>query len=113
MFDSAVDTEHAFAQDRAMARTHVRRRGTGVAAALVVGLVVGAPLARAVGGARPMRPAAEQRYVVGPGDTLWGVATRVVPGSDPRRVVDAIARENQVEDARIVPGQVLVIPTIG
>jgi nucleoid-associated protein YgaU len=96
-----------------MARTYVRRRRAGLAAALVVGLVVGAPLARAVGGARPMRPAAAQRYVVGPGDTLWAVATRVAPGSDPRRVVDVIARENQVEGARIVPGQVLVIPSLG
>ena len=96
-----------------MARTHVRRRRAGLAAALVVGLVVGAPLARAVGGTGPMRPAAAQRYVVGAGDTLWAVARRVAPDSDPRRVVDAIARENQVEGARIVPGQVLVIPSLG
>lgn len=96
-----------------MGRTYVRRRRVGLAAVLVAGLVVGVPLGRAVGSPRPFRVAGEQRYVVGPGDTVWRVATQVAPGSDPRRVVDAIARENELEGARIVPGQVLVIPSTG
>jgi hypothetical protein len=29
-----------------------------------------------------------ERVVVQPGETLWGLAERIAPGSDPRKVVD-------------------------
>jgi Tfp pilus assembly protein FimV len=48
-------------------------------------------------------------YVVAPGDTLWAIARRVAPDSDPRAVVDALARENHV-DGTIQVGQQLWIP---
>lgn len=44
------------------------------------------------------------------GDTLWSIAAEVAPGTDPRDVVDAMARLNAVERGVIVPGQVLAIP---
>jgi len=41
------------------------------------------------------------------GDTLWGIATRIAPGSDPRAVVADLQRLNGMNDAALVPGQVL------
>ena len=50
------------------------------------------------------------RYVVQPGDTLWRIAVRHAPGSDPRRVIQSIVDANQVDAGTLVPGQVLVVP---
>ena len=53
------------------------------------------------------------RYVVHAGDTLWGIAVRRAPGSDPRQVVQAIVDTNNIDAGTLVPGQVLVIPPDG
>jgi LysM domain len=47
-------------------------------------------------------------YTVQPGDTVWSIATRLVPNGDPRPVVDEI--DAHLSDAAIVPGQRLLIP---
>lgn len=49
------------------------------------------------------------RYVVEPGDTLWGVAERVAPDADPRVVVDELAAAR--ETTTLLPGEVVVWPT--
>lgn len=69
------------------------------------------PLAGA-GGTVGIEPASARSYVVRGGDTLWGIAVRVAPGVDPRPVVDAISRANDVEAGELVPGQTLVIPGV-
>jgi hypothetical protein len=82
--------------------TYWRRRI--VVAAGSIGLVVALVLVMAQAGAAlggsslatpEHRPAASHtsatRTVVRPGDSLWSVASRLVPGSDPRPVVDALA----------------------
>jgi nucleoid-associated protein YgaU len=110
MFDRPLDIERPFGQDRPMHRTYVRRRivVTALAAALAAGTV--APVARAL--ARPSLAAVSQRsYVVRPGDTLWSVAARVAPGSDPRPLVQRIERANGIDPGQIVPGERLVIPS--
>ncbi len=48
---------------------------------------------------------------VQPGDTIWGIARRVSGnGADLRRVVHSISELNQLENARIRPGQALLAP---
>jgi LysM repeat protein len=43
------------------------------------------------------------------GDTLWGIAKRIAPGSDPRAVVDRIKSLNHLGSAALQPGQSLVV----
>ena len=51
--------------------------------------------------------------VVQAGETLWGIAQEVAPGSDPRGVVHQIRRMNDLGTAPIVPGQSIVVPVAG
>lgn len=39
-------------------------------------------------------PREGQRYVVRPGDTLWGIAAEIAPDRDPREVVEALREVN-------------------
>jgi LysM repeat protein len=45
------------------------------------------------------------------GDTLWSIAERIAPKSDPRDVVADIIKLNQLGSASITPNQLLAIPT--
>jgi Tfp pilus assembly protein FimV len=50
-------------------------------------------------------------YTVEYGDTLWEVATEHYPASeDPRVTIEAIRRENGLEDYRLQPGMRLELP---
>lgn len=82
-----------------------RRRLVALVAVLLVALLaIGA--VRLVAGvlgtdAAPAAPSAAALvqppasvYVVQPGDTLWSIARRVAPGSDPRAVVDRLSARN-------------------
>lgn len=51
-----------------------------------------------------------ETVTVMPGDTLWSIAEEIAPLSDPRDVVDEIARLNAVRGAGIQAGQTLAIP---
>jgi LysM repeat protein len=78
---------------------------------LVLALSVSAPAVSAAMKRGPSRGTdASDRYVVQSGDTLWSIAVRRAPGSDPRRVVQAIVDANQVDPGTLAPGQVLVVP---
>jgi LysM repeat protein len=112
MFESGLDTEHTFGHSRVVKRTHVqRRRRLAAGALLVLAVSVSAPAVSAavVGGSSRDADVAD-RYVVQAGDTLWGIAVSRAPGSDPRRVVQAIVDTNEIDAGTLVPGQVLVIP---
>jgi hypothetical protein len=50
----------------------------------------------------------ERRYVVQPYDTLWSIAAGGY--SDPREGIWEIKERNGLEEATIVPGQVLILP---
>lgn len=52
-----------------------------------------------------------ETVTVMPGDTLWGLATKVAPNADPRDVVDAIVRLNMLSAGALAIGQELAIPT--
>jgi nucleoid-associated protein YgaU len=111
MFDSVLDTERTFGHSRVVSRTQVRRRRLAAGALLVLALSVSAPaVSGAVSGGSSRRAAVADRYVVRAGDTLWSIAVSRAPGTDPRRVVQAIVGANQVDAGTLVPGQVLVIP---
>ncbi|WP_067897669.1 LysM peptidoglycan-binding domain-containing protein [Actinomadura chibensis] len=61
------------------------------------------------GGSGSSRPA--RTVVVGPGDTLWGIASAADPGADPRRVVQRIIDLNGLGgDPTVRPGQELRLP---
>jgi LysM repeat protein len=114
MFGSRLDIEQAFGQDCSMGRTRVRRRRlVAIAAALAMIGVLSGPVANAVGvgGAAAARPA--RTYVIRPGDTLWSIAERSSPAADPRLVVGAIRDANDLDPAALVPGQQLLIPSVG
>jgi hypothetical protein len=52
-----------------------------------------------------------ERYRVHPGDDLWGIASSIAePGDDVRRLVFEIRSDNELTDAALVPGQVLLVP---
>lgn len=51
-----------------------------------------------------------QTTVVQPGDTLWSIARRVAPRSDPRVTVEQLRRLNEVPRAGLVAGQSLMLP---
>lgn len=76
------------------------------AAMLVTALVaVVSPIAQAAG------PAAERTVVVRSGETLWGIARRADPRTDPRDAVLELQQVNHLVDASIQPGQVLRLPS--
>ena len=54
---------------------------------------------------------APHAVLVQPGDTLWGIATRVAPGADPQAEVDRLMRRNHLTDpGQLRPGMQLQVP---
>jgi len=51
--------------------------------------------------------------VVQSGETLWGIAREIAPGHDPRLVIAQIRELNDLGTRSIVPGQTLVVPSLG
>ena len=47
---------------------------------------------------------------VQPGESLWAIAGTVAPGRDPRDVVADIVQLNNLDGARVRPGQTLFVP---
>jgi hypothetical protein len=94
-----------------MTRTRVRRRRLTltVSVALVAAAWAG-PAVRALGSPGQPTRIARSSYVVREGDTLWTIARRLAPGSDPRPIVDVLSAANGLDAGLIVPGQTLVVP---
>jgi LysM domain-containing protein len=91
-------------------RVRLTRRGRGVVLVLFlllagVGLVFAATASRAADPARSA-PTAEVR----PGDTLWSIAGRYVPGRDPAAAVDEIRRLNGLTGYTVHAGQHVILP---
>jgi Tfp pilus assembly protein FimV len=96
-----------------MTRTRVRRRRLTLTLTVSVALVAAAwagPAVRALGSPEPPTRIARSSYVVREGDTLWTIALRLAPESDPRPIVDVLSAANGLDAGRIVPGQTLVVP---
>jgi hypothetical protein len=80
-----------------------------VAVALGLGLVVVVGQASAALGGSSLAPAERrpqvETVVVEPGDTLWSIARRLAPDSDPRDVVDALVQARGT--TALLPGETL------
>jgi LysM domain len=96
-----------------MTRTRVRRRRltVTVSVALVAAGWAG-PAVRALGSSEESTRIARSTYVVREGDTLWTIARRLAPGSDPRPMVDLLSTANGIDASELVPGQTLVVSTL-
>ena len=58
-------------------------------------------------------PAPTTRWSCEPGETMWAVAVRIAPHSDPRLVVADIESLNHLDGARCRAGEQLRVPTVG
>jgi hypothetical protein len=68
-------------------------------------------IALVMGYASPSNGAAHPRHhQVRVGETLWSIAERAYPQSDPRDAVYRIQQANRLDDAVIVAGEELVLP---
>nr|WP_082699257.1 LysM peptidoglycan-binding domain-containing protein [Arthrobacter sp. EPSL27] len=66
--------------------------------------------AKAAESASELSPTPTVTVTVQPGESLWAIAAAVAPERDPRDVVADIVQLNNLEAARVVPGQALFIP---
>lgn len=82
-------------------------RRLGTAAALAAALLAGGVGAVS---ARQTQAPPTVEYLVGRGDTLWGIAGRVTRG-DRRKAIDRIMRLNRLRTPSLEPGQVLRLPS--
>jgi hypothetical protein len=102
------------------ARTHaagpvrLTRRGRLVATlVLIAGFLAGGVLLAgglASAGTEPGAAATAQRVTVAPGETLWGIAEREAPGTDPRDTVAEILELNHLQSSAVEAGSVLLLP---
>ena len=92
----------------------LRRLGPGATTlAVLVGCWFGAGALAGGGGHLARLPGSRPvpggyAYVVRPGDTLWSLATRLEPGSDPRPLMDRLS--SQLQGGKLLAGAVLVVP---
>jgi LysM domain len=93
------------------------RRGRAVLRALVVlGLVALMTTAallmahRADASDGPAPKVVVKHHVVLPGETLWGIASELAPGTDPRDTIASIVEFNALPSSAVQAGQNLAIP---
>jgi hypothetical protein len=94
------------------ARSPTVRAGPGarLVAAAAVTLIVVSGLGWIGQNTAPEVPANTAVVQVGAGETLWDIARRVAPRSDPRAVVERIRQLNQITGSAVSPGQWLQVP---
>jgi len=81
---------------------------------LVVGLSVNFALKASANDVPPQDAVpAWQDIVVTAGDSLWILAEKYAPQSDPREFIRITLEVNSLESVNLVPGQVLTIPHLG
>ncbi len=114
-----ITTDLRPAPSRTAARTpepalRLTRRGRLVVflGALLVVLAVGFALASgSVATERPGTPEPTRVVMVGPGDTLWDLASDLADGGDVRSMMAHITRLNALDSGMVVVGQELRVPT--
>jgi hypothetical protein len=102
------------ARTRAAGPLRLTRRGRLVATlVLLAGFLAGGVLLAgglASAGTEPGAAATAQRVIVAPGETLWGIAEREAPGTDPRDTVAEILELNHLQSSAVEAGSVLLLP---
>ena len=83
------------------------RRRHGWGRILLLATVLALATARIAYGSGPV---ATERVVVGPGDSVWSIATSHYSG-DPRPHVEAIMAANQLRSPYLTPGETLRLPS--
>jgi hypothetical protein len=91
-------------------RVRLTRRGRLVLLVLLLLLVTVLTGLAAAPGEASGRAGTPATTVVGPGDTLWSIARRYAPASDPFDTIDQIRRLNGITDYTVRPGQRLTMP---
>lgn len=99
------------------ARLRITRRGRLVLTSLVVGplvavgVIAGVSVTSAIA-TSPNSAVVEFDYLtINSGESLWQVAERIAPASDPRDVIADIVSLNQMSTSSVEPGQRIAIPT--
>jgi LysM domain len=59
---------------------------------------------------RPTTLPSTATVVVHPGETLWQIALRLAPGTDPRTTIHRIEELNSMTSAAVQAGQSLLVP---
>jgi len=85
-------------------------RVAALSATVMVTLTVVAGLTWLGQNAAPAIPQRTAVVRVGAGETVWDVAARVAPRSDPRAVVERIRQLNGLRTTEVVPDQQLQVP---
>jgi len=88
------------------------RRGRLALTLGCVGVMAGVATAagQAAGASDEPLGSATAVYVVKPGESLWGIAQDVSPGSDPRETIARIMDLNGMGSAAVTAGRALVVP---
>jgi hypothetical protein len=120
-FARAVGTTSGRPTAPATSRLRITRRGRLVLTSLVVsplialGVVAGVNATSAIAtseGAGSSTSIVEFDYLtINAGESLWQVAERIAPASDPRDVIAEIVSLNQLTSSAVEPGQRLAIPS--
>lgn len=98
--------------DRGLSHLSLTGRGRVVLWLLALVMVVMAVLVagRAVADG-PQSAQQVESHVVQPGETMWQIASQIAdPGQDVRDVVFELVRMNELPDAGLMAGQVIVVP---
>ncbi|NLY29289.1 MAG: LysM peptidoglycan-binding domain-containing protein [Firmicutes bacterium] len=107
------EAQRSYSRTAAKIRTGISRRIklSGifliVLTAVLIGLNVTAGLV-----SHSMPESSYETVVVRQGDTLWDIARRARPGTDPRKTIYEIKKLNQLESVNLQPGQRLMIPSV-
>jgi hypothetical protein len=96
--------------------TRLTRRGRLLVTGLVLLMLVAAAVllsggVPATAGTDRGAPVTAERVTVAPGETLWQIAERVAPGTDPRETVARILDLNGLQTAQVQAGTALLLPS--
>jgi nucleoid-associated protein YgaU len=110
---AAPDRQSGRAQQRRRTSLEVRRRRTLLAILALLLTALALPLSGTGGsshttGSAPVETGGTGFYTVRSGDTLWSIAERVDPTSDPRPLVAELAKE--IGSDAVVPGERIAVP---
>jgi LysM domain len=99
----------------ALQPARLTRRGRMVVTLALVALSTGLlglvqPQAFALGSDRGPATA---RITVRPGETLWAIADRVAPNTDPRSTIALLESMNHLRSSSVPAGSVLLVPVAG